>query len=139
MVLDIKGTPWNPKGGDAVMDHEVAMGRGEIQMKEPTVRAAPTMPREPLGQIGKRVYITKKMVDEFGATLGCRGCLEIGVPHTEECRVRLTKRLESAPEHAEKVKVADEEETGPAWQARSLRDRRRRRECREAFELDGSE
>ena len=77
-------------------------------MKEPMVRAAPTMPREPLGQIGNRVYITKKMVDVFGATLGCRGCLEIGVPHTEECRVRLTKRLESAPEHAETVKVADE-------------------------------
>ncbi len=66
------------------------------------------MPREPLGQIGKRVYITKMTVDEFGATLGCRGCLEIGVPHTEECRARFTERLEQAPDHAEKVKVADE-------------------------------
>jgi hypothetical protein len=112
LVLDIKGTPWNLKGGDAVMDHEVSMGRGVIQMKEPLVRAVPTVPREPLGQIGKRVYITKRMVDEFGATLGCRGCLEIGVPHTEECRARLTERLENAPEHAEKVKVADEKRRG---------------------------
>ena len=81
-------------------------------MKEPLVRAVPTVPREPLGQIGKRVYITKDMVDEFGAALGCRGCLASGVPHTEECRARLTDSLENAPEHAEQVKVADEKRRG---------------------------
>ncbi len=53
----------------------------------------PTGPGEPFGKMGKRVYFTKKMVGEFGATLGCRGCLEIGVPHTEECRARILERV----------------------------------------------
>ena len=34
------------------------------------------------------------------------------MPRTEECRARLTERLENAPEHAEKVKVADEKTRG---------------------------
>ncbi len=33
LVLDIKGTPWNRKGGEAVMDHEVTLGRGSIAME----------------------------------------------------------------------------------------------------------
>ena len=31
---------------------------------------------------GRRIYITKKMVSEFGATLGCKGCLLIGQPRS---------------------------------------------------------
>ena len=33
----------------------------------------------------RRICITKRVVSEFGATLGCKGCLVIGQPHTEEC------------------------------------------------------
>ena len=40
------------------------------------------------------------MVSEFGATLGCRGCLVIGQPHTEECRASITARMENDPAHA---------------------------------------
>jgi hypothetical protein len=58
LVLDINCTPWNLEGRDAVMDLEVAMGRGVIGMKESSVRATPTVARECLGLIGKRVYIT---------------------------------------------------------------------------------
>jgi hypothetical protein len=112
-VLDIKGTPWNRRGGEAVMDHEVTTGRGPIVVKDPTTRAAPTIPRAPIGQIGKRVYITENSVDEFGATLGCRGCLANGVTSTEACRARVTERLLNAPEHAEKAKVADEKLRAP--------------------------
>jgi hypothetical protein len=43
LVLDIKGTPWNLKGGDTDVDHEVSTGRGVIEMKEPLVRATPTI------------------------------------------------------------------------------------------------
>ena len=100
LVPDIKGTPWNHKGGEAVMDHEVTTGRRPIAMKDPTARAAPTTPRAPIGQIGKRVYITENSVDEFGATLGCRGCLANGVTSTEACRARLTERSLNALEHA---------------------------------------
>ena len=67
-VPDMKRTPLNLKGGDAVV------GRGEGQTGEP------------LGHIGKRADITENTVDEFGATLGCRGCLASGVTSTEACR-----------------------------------------------------
>ena len=40
------------------------------------------------------------MASEFGATLGCKGCLVIGQLHTEECRARITTRMESDLSHA---------------------------------------
>ena len=40
------------------------------------------------------------MVSEFGATLGCKVCLVIGQPHTEEGRARITTRMENDPAHA---------------------------------------
>ena len=43
------------------------------------------------------------MVSEFGATLGCTGCLVIGQPHTEECRGRITARMENDPVHAKRL------------------------------------
>ena len=50
-----------------------------------------------------RRYITDKMVSEFGATLGCKGCLVIGQPHTEECRARITKYMENGLAHAKRL------------------------------------
>ena len=35
----------------------------------------------PITENGRRIHITKRMVSEFGATLGCKGCLELGQPH----------------------------------------------------------
>ncbi len=67
---------------------------------------------EPLGQIGKWADITENLVDSYGATYGCRGCLDSGVASTEACRASLTERLLNAPEHAEKVKVSDEKRRG---------------------------
>ena len=52
---------------------------------------------------GKRICITKKMVTEFGATLRCRGCLEIGQPHTEECRARATTMMEQDPAYGKRL------------------------------------
>ena len=40
---------------------------------------------------------------EFGATLGCKGCLVIGQPRTEECRARITTRMENDLEHAKRL------------------------------------
>ena len=40
------------------------------------------------------------MVSEFGATLGCKGCLVIGQPYTEECWAKITTCMENDPAHA---------------------------------------
>ena len=114
-VPDTNCTPLNLRGGDAAVGHMVAEDCGEGQTGEPS------------GQIGKRADITEHTVDELGAMLSCRGCLEQnGVTSTDACHARLTERLITAPEHARKANVADEE-PGPARQAGSLWDRRRRR------------
>ena len=44
------------------------------------------------------------MVSEFGATLGCKGCLVIGQPHTEESWSRITTCMENDLAHAKRLK-----------------------------------
>ena len=99
-MTDLKCALLNLKGGDGATSHVVAEDRGEGQTGEP------------LGQIGKWADITENLVDSYGATYGCRGCLDSGVASTEACRARLTERLLNAPDHAEKVKVSDEKMRG---------------------------
>ena len=89
LVTDLRCVLLNLKGGDGATGHMVAEDRGEGQTGEP------------VGQIGRRADITQNSVDEYGATYGCRGCLDSGVTSTEACRVRLEERLLNALEHAE--------------------------------------
>ena len=69
----------------------------------------PEIPAEPIAtktrneENGRRIHITKKMVSEFGATLDWRRCLVIGRLHTEECRARITARMENDPVHAKRL------------------------------------
>ena len=44
-----------------------------------------------------------KMVSEFGATLGCKGCLLVGQPHTEQCRARITAIMDNDPALAKRL------------------------------------
>ena len=39
--------------------------------------AGPTVMKTRNEENGRRIYITMKMVSEFGATLGCKGCLVV--------------------------------------------------------------
>ena len=61
-------------------------------MVNPEVKAESTATKSRNKEYGRRIYMTKKMVSEFGGTLGCKGCLMIGQPRTEECRARITAR-----------------------------------------------
>ena len=75
----------------------------KIPMMNPEVKAEPTTTEPRNEEHGRRIYITGKMVSEFGATLDCKGCSMIGQPHTEECRARITARMESDPLHAKRL------------------------------------
>ena len=35
--------------------------------------------------------------------MGCKGCLVIGQPRTEECRAKITTRMENDPAHAKRL------------------------------------
>ena len=77
------------------VDPDPAAPARHIPMVNPEVKAEPTVTNPRNEEYGRRIYITKKMVSEFGATLGFKGCIMIGQPHTEECRARMTARMDS--------------------------------------------
>ena len=43
-----------------------------IPMVNPDFKAEPTATKPGNEEYGRRIYITEKMVSEFGATLGCK-------------------------------------------------------------------
>ena len=65
------------------VDPNAAAPARYIPMVNPEVEAGPTTTKTRNEDSGRRIYITKKMVSEFGATSGCKGCLVIGQPHGE--------------------------------------------------------
>ena len=90
MLLGMLGNPWSLQDGRVEVD------------PDPEVQAEPTPTRTRNEENGRRIYITKRMVSEFGATLGCKGCSVIGQVNTEECRARITARMENDPLHAKR-------------------------------------
>ena len=47
------------------------------------------------GRRAKRVYLRQNILDKYGRTAGCPGCLGIG-QHTEECRARTEQEMVAA-------------------------------------------
>ena len=85
ILLGILGNPWSSQNG------RVEVG------PNPAALAGPTVTKTRNEEIVRRIYITKKMVSEFETTLGSKGCLAIGQPHTEECRASITTCMENDP------------------------------------------
>ena len=125
-LLAIRGTPWNLKNTAEQSEAEgdlTRMLRGDIPMQEPAVAPAPPTTAEP---IGRRIYITKRMVTLYGTSDGCPGCRIAGATHTETCRKRMSGRIEDDPnekwrlnhnkfanEGKRPCRAADTEEDGP--------------------------
>ena len=100
LLLGTLGNPWSLQDGRVEIDPNPTAPARYIPMVNPEVEAGPTVTKE---ENGRRLCIAKKMVSEFGATLGSKGCLVIGQPHTEECRARITTRIENDPAHAKRL------------------------------------
>ena len=69
------GSPWN------------ATARSTQQ--KPTVQQKDELES---GRRAKRVYLRQNILDKYGRTAGCPGCLGIG-QHTEECRARIEQEM----------------------------------------------
>ena len=93
---------WSLQDGRVEADPNPAAPVRDIPMVNPEVEAGPTVSKTRNEVNVRRIYITKEMVSEFGATLGCKGCLVIGQPHTEECRGRITTRMEHDSAHGKR-------------------------------------
>ena len=73
LLLGILGNPWSLQDGRVELDPDPAPPARYLPMVNPEVPAETTATRTRNEENGRRIYIMKKMVSEFGATLGCRG------------------------------------------------------------------
>ena len=103
VLLGILGNPWSLQDGRVAVDPNPAAPARYIPMVNPDGVAGPTETRTRNEENVRRIYITKKMVSEFGATLGCEDCLVIGQPHTEESWARISTGMENDPAHAKRL------------------------------------
>ena len=109
MLHGIFGNLRSMQDGRVEVDRNPAAPARTLPMVNPGVVAGTTTAKSRNEDNGRRICITKKMVSEFGATSGCKGCLEIGQPHTEECRAKITAKMEQDPAHAKRLEQHDQE------------------------------
>ena len=79
----VRGSPWNPQGlGALATAGAPLLERGAAVLSGSLLR-------------GRKLYVTKEMVNEHGATQGCARCAVLkrgkatpGIAHNDECRKR---------------------------------------------------
>ena len=109
-VDNIKFTPWHIKD-----PQEGGAATGESERHDPMVNISidrDIMVREQVRHeepIPRRVYLTKAILDKYGMTDGCPGCVATflggtGLAHNEECRIRIEKRMQEDPDQRDKVR-----------------------------------
>ena len=55
-----------------------------------------------IGTPARRVYVRQRVLDEYGRTLGCAGCLRVGA-HSENCSERVEKEMVDAGAHSRRA------------------------------------
>jgi len=101
MLEKIKGTPWSPLGGDAMLEVPT-------NIKTETLRPDENDEYRPDINI-KKMMITKEDIKKFGKSERCGGCRAVTggqgqrQSHTDECRKRIESELAKDPVGAERV------------------------------------
>ena len=106
---------WDTKAIHSVIGVPWRMTDGRWTVDRPEVHVDP-IPIPPLPFEGARIQrerITKKDIDEFGATVGCPGCNAIkdnkrAQAHSDRCRRRIEECLRKTPHGAESLDRRDE-------------------------------
>ena len=99
----------SPDGGE----EEAIMPAIDIGMEMPEVEI-PSVPTENQRPIPRRLNIEARDIERHGATVNCKGCVatlrgQVGVPHTDTCRKRLTDEIEKGQD-GERAKRARQRE-----------------------------
>ena len=109
---DIKYTPWRVRDPTERSSESVPGHIPDVEISIDT-DLAPEQPQPaPAGDpIPRRLYLTKAILEKYGVTEGCLGCTNAllgnqGVPHSEECRHRITEMMMADPTDEAKVKEA---------------------------------
>ena len=102
MMLEILDKRWSLQDGRAEVDSISVASIRYITTRNPEVEAGPTETKIRNEENDGRIYITKKMVSEFGVTMDCKDCLLIGQSHTEKYWVRIITHMENDSAHAKR-------------------------------------
>ena len=88
-ITNVIGVPWR-----------MTDGRWSVDRQEARVDSIPTPPLSHEGARIQRERVTKQDINEFGATMGCPGCITIrdcrAQAHSDRCRLR-TEEIDSEP------------------------------------------
>ena len=106
---------WDKEAINNVIGVPSRMTDAKWTVDRPEVRVDP-IPIPPLPFEGARVQrerITKKDIDEFGATIGCQGCNAIkdnkrAQAHSDRCRKRIEESLRNIPHGPERLERRNE-------------------------------
>ena len=101
---------WDGEAINSMIGAPWRMTDGKWKADRPEVRVDP-IPIPPLPFEGARIRrerITKKDIDEFGATVGCQGCNAIkdnkrAQAHSDRCTMRIEECLRTTPHGAERL------------------------------------
>ena len=104
----VTGVPWQPAPGDDVVENtmpslELPVADPEVEIRRPEVREKEYVPR--------RIYLREKDFEEFGRTVGCKGCLAkmrgaVHAIHSDACRARMQREMQD--EGRRRVREASE-------------------------------
>ena len=106
----VTGVPWQPAPGDDNVENtmpslDLPVADPEVEIRRPEVREKECVPR--------RMYLREKNLEEFGRTVGCKGCLAkmrgaVHAIHSDACRARMQKEMQATDEGRRRVQEASE-------------------------------
>ena len=137
-ILDVKGTPRrpNPLVDDDTIPEDIAecafdqqgqddhdRGHEENVSQEPVlVRMSEIVPRTVTEEAWRSMYVTRRLIAQYGKTPGCPGCESLGEKngpsHSTECRQRLQDQMSNTSEG--KTKLSEEQKRRDAFTARRM-------------------
>ena len=94
MLTNFRGTPWEPVPGRGDLEMGI---RVRLPTESENYAAMPESEERRHGE--QRMSITRRMIQRYGETKGCRGCAAIrrkaalAVAHDEPCRDRIMERI----------------------------------------------
>ena len=116
MFLSASGTPWNPGGASETEGGTERELPQAISVAPELLGVAVEAPKAYVRDtVARRVYITRRNLEQHGYTAGCPACEQTrtgmrtpGLNHSEACRIRMEKALASDPAQSARLEQADD-------------------------------
>ena len=118
-ILDVKGSPRRPN--PLVDDDNIPEDIAECAFDQQG-RMSEIVPRIVTEEAWRSMYVTRRLIAQYGKTPGCPGCENLGEKngpsHSTECRQRLQDQMSNTSEG--KTKLNEEQKRRDAFTARRM-------------------